>query len=267
MNNYKNKVSFMKAFMEKQSFKSAGFIIGIDEVGRGAIAGPVAVAALALPLKSLLPKAISRQGLIKSDPAGICQRQKQKSKLQFKNQNLILRDSKKLSVNQREIWFHFIKKQKIPFAIASVSPKIIDKINISQAANLAAAKALKRLIKNYKLRIQNCRIYLDGGLYLQKKFLNFLLPSATSHKGLFYVLNSRTIIKGDEKIPAISLASIVAKVSRDRLMKKLHKKYPRYDFINNVGYGTKKHIKAIKKFGPSPIHRKSFKPIRSQALF
>ena len=75
----------------------------------------------------------------------------------------------------------------------------------------------------------------------------------------YKLTNLKTIIKGDEKIPAISLASIVAKVYRDKLMKKLHKKYPRYDFIHNVGYGTKKHIKAIKKHGPSAIHRRSFK--------
>jgi ribonuclease HII len=71
-------------------------------------------------------------------------------------------------------------------------------------------------------------------------------------------INVKTIIKGDEKIPAIALASIVAKVKRDKLMRRLHKKYPRYDFINNVGYGTRRHIRAIKKFGLSPIHRRSF---------
>ncbi len=191
-------------------------IIGIDEVGRGALAGPVTVAALALSrnLKSELP----------------------------------LRDSKKLSPKQREVWFDFVKKRKIPYAIASVSPKIIDKINISNAANLAAGKAFKKLIINYKLPITKCKVFLDGGLYLSK-----------SLNSKFYILNSRTIVRGDEKIRAISLASIVAKVSRDRLMKKYHKKYPRYDFIHNVGYGVKKHAKSLKKYGPSPIHRRSFR--------
>ncbi len=197
--------------------KSSKPVIGIDEVGRGALAGPVTVAALALSrnLKSKLP----------------------------------LRDSKKLSPKQREAWFDFIKKHKIPYAIASVSPKIIDKINISQAANLAASRAIIKLITklpNYS--ITKCEIYLDGGLYLLK-----ILHSK------FYFLNSRTIIRGDEKIPAISLASIVAKVSRDRMMKKYHKKYPHYDFVHNVGYGVKKHAKSLKKYGPSFVHRRSFK--------
>ena len=203
---------------------SQKFTIGIDEVGRGSLAGPVMVAALAMPMNL---------------------------KLKIKSANwrikLKLRDSKKLSLKQREEWFKFIKQQKIYFVVASVSPKIIDKINVSQAANLAATRALLKLITNYKLQIKNLNVYLDGGLYLSK-FLN----------SKSYILNSRTIIKGDEKIPAISLASIVAKVHRDKLMKRLHKKYPRYDFINNVGYGTKKHIKALCKFGRSLIHRKTF---------
>ncbi len=208
---------------------SQKYIIGIDEVGRGSLAGPVMVAALAMPMNL---------------------------KLKIKSANwrikLKLRDSKKLSLKQREEWFKFIKQQKIYFVVASVSPKIIDKINVSQAANLAATKALQRLIKNYELRIKNCAIYLDGGLYIKSKIKN------QKSKLQFKNLKTKTIIRGDEKIPAISLASIVAKVHRDKLMKRLHKKYPRYDFINNVGYGTKKHIKALRKFGHSLIHRKTF---------
>ncbi|MEK7635701.1 MAG: ribonuclease HII [Patescibacteria group bacterium] len=202
------------------------YIIGIDEVGRGALAGPVVVAAVAATTKFRIQSA-RRQTKLK----------------------IPLRDSKKLSANQREVWFAFIKKQKIPYAIARVSPKIIDKINISNTANLAATSALWALIKNYKLRIKNCRVYLDGGLYINSKFKNKNLKN----------IKTQTIIRGDEKIPAISLASIIAKVSRDRYMKNLHKKYPRYDFIHNVGYGTKKHVRAIKKRGLSPIHRRTFK--------
>ncbi len=220
--------------MPKLKYK---YVIGIDEVGRGALAGPVTVAAL------LLPHNFSPCG---RPPEG---RQFPISNFQ-KKYKIKLKDSKKLSRKQREIWFKWIKNYsnilkniRIVYAVASVSPKIIDKINISNAANLAATSALKALIKNYKLRIKNCLVYLDGGLFLNSKFC---------------ILNSTTVVKGDEKIPAISLASIVAKVSRDRMMRKLHKKYPQYDFINNVGYGTKKHISAIKKYGRLPIHRKSF---------
>ena len=123
--------------------------------------------------------------------------------------------------------------------MASVSPKIIDKINISKAANLAAGKAFSLLIKNSGLRIKNCEVFLDGGLYIQN-------------------LKFKIIIRGDEKIPAISLASIIAKVSRDRQMINLHKKYPKYGFEKHKGYGTKKHFKAIRKHGPSKIHRLTF---------
>jgi ribonuclease HII len=198
---------------------SQKYIIGIDEVGRGSLAGPVTVAAVLLP-----------------------------AKFKIKNFKLKmpLRDSKKLTSQQREIWFSYIKKSLLSYRIASVSPKIIDKINVSQAANLAATKALQALtIDNKQLTFNNYKIYLDGGLYLNK--VNCKLS------------NVKCIIRGDEKIPAISLASIVAKVHRDKLMKRLHKKYPRYNFINNVGYGTKKHIKALRKFGYSSIHRKTFR--------
>lgn len=201
-----------------RSVKKGECIIGIDEVGRGALAGPVVVVAAAATVNL---------------------------KLKIKNFKLKLGDSKKLSPKQREIWFDFVKKQKIPYATASVSPKIIDRINISNAANLAASRAFRKLTNRYRLNSKFCKVFLDGGLYLPK-----------SLNAKFYILNS--IIKGDEKIPVISLASIVAKVNRDRYMKKLHKKYPQYDFINNVGYGTKRHIKALKKYGVSKIHRLTF---------
>lgn len=211
--------------MSKKFKKSSpNYIIGIDEVGRGALAGPVTVAAIVLPIN-----------IRTSQVHRTCDVPK-------------LKDSKKLSLRQREIWFDFIKKSALSYEIAAVSPKIIDKINISNAANLAATRALQALTTdNKQLTSDNYKIYLDGGLRLNKVRCQ--------------MSDVRCIIKGDEKIPAISLASIVAKVSRDRLMKKLHKKYPRYDFIHNVGYGTKKHIKAIKKYGLSQIHRRSFKII------
>jgi len=208
------------------------YIIGIDEVGRGALAGPVVVAALVLPRISNIKYKIKPS---EDSP-------KAKTKIKLK-------DSKKLSPKQREIWFQYIKiHPKIFYATASISPKIIDKINISAAANLAATRAFEKLITNCK--IANCKIFLDGGLYLKKIRVN---PRKNPR------LSASTITKGDEKIPAIMLASIVAKVRRDKMMVKLHKKYPKYGFDKHKGYGTKKHFKAIKKFGPSPIHRKSFR--------
>lgn len=209
--------------ISRQKRKSPNsYIIGIDEVGRGPLAGPVTVAAVAIPR---LP-----------------------FKKRVKRNFPPLRDSKKLSAKQREIWFKWAKNQKISFATASVSPKIIDKINISNAANLAATKAFKKLTTNSsKLTAKNCKIFLDGGLYLCLEKFKF--------KNL-KIYNS--IIKGDEKIPAIALASIVAKVHRDAFMEKMDKKYPRYGFKKHKGYGTKTHFEKIKNYGLSEIHRISF---------
>jgi len=202
--------------------KKPKYIIGIDEVGRGALAGPVTVAAVAVAPNS---------------------------KLKIPNSKLKLKDSKKLSPRQREIWFNWIKQHsnilqnvRMLYATASVSPKIIDKVNISNAANLAATRAFKKLVDNYK--ITNCKIFLDGGLYLKELKIKNLKP--------------KTIIKGDEKIPVIALASIVAKTSRDRKMVKLHGKYPKYGFDKHKGYGTKRHFQAIKKHGRNKIHRLTF---------
>lgn len=195
----------------------AKYIIGLDEVGRGALAGNVTVAAVLLQ-KNLRPKL----------------------------KNLELRDSKKLTSAQREVWFKYIKRDLcLSCSVANVSPKKIDKINISKAANLAAGKAFDELIAKCKMRHENCKILLDGGL---------CLATSGRRQGIKY----KTIIKGDEKIPAIALASIVAKVSRDKQMKKLHKKFPKYGLESHKGYGTKAHFEAIKKHGPSKIHRLTF---------
>ncbi len=217
--------------------KKEKYIIGIDEVGRGALAGNVVVAATAVPTKLR----------IKNSELRIKKKTKNSKSLILNFKLAKLRDSKKLTSSQREIWFKYAKKElRLQYAIASVSPKAIDKINISEAANLAARKAFTLLIKNSEFRIKNCKVCLDGGLYLK------------SLKLKTWNLKSRTIIKGDEKISAISLASIIAKVSRDRQMKNLHKKYSQYGFEKNKGYGTKEHIKMIKKHGSSKIHRLTF---------
>lgn len=158
--------------------------------------------------------------------------------------SLILRDSKKLSPQQREKWFAWIKKNKVPYVVASISQRTIDKINISNAANLAATEAFEKLAKKLKLTTKNCKVYLDGGLYIKRSKVQDL--------------RFKTVIRGDEKIPAISLASIVAKIIRDKNMKQLHKKYPRYGFDQHKGYGTKSHFRAIKKNGICILHRKTF---------
>lgn len=196
--------------------KIVRYSVGIDEVGRGSLAGPVAVAA------AIIPK-----------------------NLKIGTKELkALRDSKKLSPAQREKWAkYFAGHPQISFAVSKVYPRKIEKINISRAANLAALRAFRRLTSNISHPKSNVRIFLDGGLYL---------GNGKSR------LPAKTVVKGDEKIPAIKIASIIAKVSRDAQMRRLAKQYPSYGFEIHKGYGTKTHLAAIKKFGPSEIHRLTF---------
>ena len=149
----------------------------------------------------------------------------------------ILKDSKSLSKNKREKLFIYIKKNSI-WAIGKSSVKEIEKINILQASLLAMKRAIKKLKKKPKL------ILIDGNK----------LPDLKNY-------NLKYIIKGDQKISCISAASIIAKVSRDRFIKTLSKKFKNYKWDSNLGYGTKEHLKAIKKFGITKHHRKKFSPI------
>ncbi|MDO8585079.1 MAG: ribonuclease HII [bacterium] len=218
------------------------WIIGIDEVGRGSLAGPVMVCALAMPHGfRIFPELV--EGLPK------------------------LRDSKQLSASQRECWAAWVKTQPdIHFMVARVYPRGIERMNISQAANLAATRACYRLLpelacppKPWRRRVEgvhngspsinsgrNIKVLLDGGLYLRVNPRSYPRLSAS------------TIVKGDEKFTAIKLASIVAKVARDKFMHTLDVRYPQYGLAIHKGYGTKRHIAAIKKYGPSEIHRATF---------
>ncbi|MBI2035294.1 MAG: ribonuclease HII [Candidatus Liptonbacteria bacterium] len=210
------------------------YIIGIDEVGRGSLAGPVTVAALALLAGGPTSK-ISRAPVSGGRTS----------------KNLKLRDSKKLSPKQREVWFAYIKNHpQIFYVTAHVQPSVIDRINITKAANLAASRALHKLATSHlpPVNKKKTKIFLDGGLYA-RPFPKLLLANGYSLK---------TVIRGDEKIPAIALASIVAKVTRDKLMKRLSKKFPKYGFAFHKGYGTRAHFAAVKKFGPSSKHRLTF---------
>ncbi len=195
-------------------------VIGIDEVGRGPIAGPVCVCAFKAKRIPALPK----------------------------SQKLPLRDSKKLTRAQRELWYAQIKiwqkEGKCDFAVTMISAKMIDKIGISKAINRALIRSLKNLQKSNVTLLSDRRkslLFLDGGLYAPAHFKN-----------------QKTIIKGDEKVTVISLASIVAKVTRDRHMYRHAKKMPEYGFEQHVGYGTRAHYLAIKKHGLSDLHRRSF---------
>lgn len=193
--------------------RATRYIIGIDEAGRGPLAGPVVV-------------------------AGIRSKTKYQKSRFWKG----IRDSKKLTAKKREEWFGLLTTHpEIEWAAASIWPKTIDRINIARAANLGARRVcVKLILGGGKLGL--ARILLDGGLKL---------PPRIPHE---------VIIKGDEKVPVISAASIIAKVVRDRTMLRLHRKYPQYRFDAHKGYGTKVHRVLLAEFGFSEVHRRSFRP-------
>ncbi len=195
--------------------KKQKYLIGIDEVGRGPLAGPVAVAAvLCFP------------------------------RFDFKNLAHI-KDSKQLNPQKREEWFMRARTFKsaglIDFAVSFCGEKIIDKRGIMRAIKISLSRALKKICKN-KNRGQ-AYIYLDGGLVAPAEY-----PF------------QKTIIRGDEKISIIALASIVAKVTRDKKMKRYGERFPLYGFEQHKGYGTAAHYKAIEKYGVCALHRRSFLP-------
>ena len=149
----------------------------------------------------------------------------------------LLKDSKSLTKTKREILSKYIKKNSV-WAIGKASVKEIEKINILQASLLAMKRAIKNLKKKPTI------ILIDGNK----------LPQIKNY-------NLKSIIKGDQRIPSISAASIIAKVSRDKMITNLGKKFKGYFWDQNFGYGTKKHLNAIKNLGITPHHRKTFSPI------
>lgn len=200
-------------------------VVGIDEVGRGPLAGPVTVAAVTASARFW------------------------RSARRF---NVPLRDSKRLSARQREAWLRHVRAEvahgTVRYVLANVYPKTIDRVNITQAANLAATRAFARLATRHRLPLAHTKVLLDGGLYLRERRLF----------ALGYGRTPKTMVKGDERFPAIMLASIIAKVSRDRAMKRLHGRFPVYGFDEHKGYGTKRHMRALKKHGSCEAHRLTF---------
>ncbi len=176
------------------------FLVGIDEAGRGPLAGPVAIGAVAGNSARIL-----------------------------KN----IKDSKKLSAKKREEWAKIIKTN-FEYYYVFVSHKVIDKHGIVKAVGVGVEKVLSKFNKTIDL------VLLDGALKAPKNY------------------KQKTIIKGDEKIPIISAASIIAKEKRDAKMLRLHKTFPQYCFDRHKGYGTKLHYKMLKKHGLCSLHRRSF---------
>ncbi len=190
--------------MKKYERENAGYglLCGIDEVGRGPLAGPVYAAAVILPEDSDI---------------------------------LYLNDSKKLSEKKREELYDVIMEKAVAVGIGFSTNERIDEINILQATYEAMTKAVE------SLEVTPGALLIDA----------VHIPQLERFKQI-------SIIKGDAKSVSIAATSIVAKVTRDRLMAEYDKQYPEYGFASNKGYGSADHIAALKKYGPCPIHRKSF---------
>jgi len=203
----REKVILSSFDFDEDFYSGNGVPAGIDEAGRGTLAGPVTAAAVMLPRGLVIPG---------------------------------LNDSKQLSAEKREFLFEIIKKEALSYAVKSVDNKIIDKINILQATFVAMARAVGGL----KVKPDICLI--DGDCRVP--CLSF---------------KQRTVVRGDTKSASIAAASILAKVSRDRIMVRYAGRYPLYGFERHKGYGTKKHVEALKKYGACPIHRMTFSPVSS----
>lgn len=197
----KEKARIEELWKYEREYASYGYICGIDEVGRGPLAGPVVAGAVILPKDCDI---------------------------------LYINDSKKLSEKKREELFEVIMEKALAVGLGYAAPERIDEINILQATY----EAMRQAISNLKISP------------------DILLNDAVTIPGIEY--KQIPIIKGDAKSISIGAASIIAKVTRDRLMVDYDSIYPEYGFASNKGYGASAHIDALKKYGPTPIHRKSF---------
>jgi len=188
--------------LNRQGFN---LIAGIDEAGRGPLAGPIVAAAVILPLAVYLPG---------------------------------LDDSKKLSSQKREKLYLLIKEKALNIGVAVLSHKLIDKLGVGKVNRLVMQEAFRNL------KLKPDYILLDG----KYSWIETSIPQ-------------KPITGGDHMIASIAAASIIAKVTRDRIMQKYHNSYPTYGFDKHKGYGTREHLKKLLIYGPCPIHRRSFAPL------
>jgi ribonuclease HII len=203
---------------ERQNYaRGFQFIAGIDEAGRGPLAGPVVAAAVILP-------------------RGFRHRE--------------IKDSKLLSAQQRETLAPVIRQESVCWGVGVVEVDEIDRINILQASLLAMVKALAALSSKPDCVLIDGNQPIPGPLFLREKF-----AGGNS-------LYQKTIIKGDQLCRSIAAASILAKVARDNIMVELDKRFPEYGFASHKGYCCAAHFEALRRYGPSPIHRQSFGPVR-----
>lgn len=195
---------FLRAEQVSLSWDTPGLVAGVDEAGRGPLAGPVVAAAVIL----------DDQAPIKG-----------------------LADSKKLSPLRRERLFDEIRARALCCSVAVATVEEIDRLNILQATMLAMQRAVKGL------RLRPAKVLVDGNR----------LPTLD--------MLAEAVVSGDALVPSISAASILAKVTRDRLLDELHQQHPQYGFDRHKGYGTAEHLRALSEHGALPAHRRSFAPV------
>jgi len=205
--------------------RRSGFtlVIGTDEAGRGPLAGPVVAGAVAV-LDPLARDPVFREILANVD------------------------DSKKLTPDSRaELFAKLTAHPAIAWGVAAVPPTVIDRVNILQASRLAMKRAIRDLGRRTRIEISAERTFclIDGNTPIEID------------------CRQETVIGGDRTIFSISAASIIAKVTRDRVMEKMDKSYPGYGFARHKGYGTAAHLEALMRLGPCRIHRRSFSPVRA----
>ena len=207
------------------ALREAVLVVGVDEAGRGPLCGPVVAAA------------VSYKDATYAIPP------------ELEKDFSLIRDSKKLSEQQREKIYDLIQEH-FYVGIGIVHADTIDRINILEATFLAMKSAISQLMKNIPVQHENhgrgaqAYVLVDG---------NQEIPNVS--------LRQETVVGGDGTVKSIAAASIVAKVTRDRMIVEYDKQYPEYGLAQHKGYGTKVHMDALRKYGPTPIHRMSFKPV------
>lgn len=215
-------ISDLILFEEKLLSKGVRYIAGVDEVGRGPLAGPFTACAVILDLEKIIQ-------ILRNNDVG-----SEKTNSPYNE----VKDSKKLTIKKRSYLSQFLIDEALCYSIVEISSVELDKIGISAVTQKAFYECIQ------KLKVKPEHVLTDA----------FEIKKITK--------DSQTNIKeGDNRSITIAAASIIAKVHRDRVMDKLHLKYPDYGFDKNKGYGTKFHLEALRNFGACPIHRRSFHPV------
>jgi ribonuclease HII len=197
----------MDSFERSAYKRGCRVIAGVDEAGRGPLAGPVVAAAVVLPPGFFLDG---------------------------------VRDSKQLTEKKRQRLYDIILRGALSWGLGVVEPSVIDRINIFQSTRLAMKEAVQQI----------------------SPAADYLLIDGARAQRIQLSVTQETIIRGDTLSLSVASASIIAKVSRDRIMEIYHHQFPQYNFISNKGYGTKEHLEAIRCHGPCKIHRRSFKGVK-----